>query len=54
MQPSLRQRVVLEHQLAAAFLQHVRVNLGRADIGMAEQRLQGPEIGAVRQQVGGV
>ena len=30
----------------------VRVNLRRRDIGMAEQGLEGSEIGAARQQVG--
>jgi len=33
--------------------QHVSIDLRRRDIGMAEQRLHDPEIGAVVQQVAG-
>ncbi len=48
-----RERVVLQHQGAAALLQNVGVDLGRADVGMAEQGLKGPQIGTVGQQMGG-
>ncbi len=31
----------------------VGIDLGRGNIGMAQQQLQGPEIGALPQQMGG-
>ena len=45
--------MLLEHQLAQPRLEHVGVDLGGGDARVAEQGLDHPEVGAVRQQVGG-
>lgn len=46
------QRVVLLHQLLQPFRENVGVDLGRRDIGVAEQGLQAAQISAARQEVG--
>ena len=48
-----RRGVVFQHQRLEPFFQHMGINLCRADIGMAQQRLDGAQIGAAFQQVGG-
>ena len=39
------------HQALEAFLDHMRINLGRRNIGVTEQRLHDAQIRAVMQQV---
>ena len=41
-------------ELAQVFLADPRVDLGRRDVGVAEQHLEGPQIGAALEQVGDV
>ena len=49
--PSLLPRVELVVDRAQARLQHVRVNLRRRQIGVAQHHLDGPEIGAAFEQM---
>jgi hypothetical protein len=41
----------ITHQRFQAFFQHMRVNLCRRDVGVAEERLHHPQVGAVVQKV---
>ena len=49
----LGQRMMLMHQLFQPLLEHVRVDLGRRDVGMAEQLLHGAQVGAAVEQMTG-
>ena len=49
--PSARVRVAAEVRLAAAAIRYVRVELGRAEVGMAEHLLDAAEVGAALEQV---
>ena len=44
---------MIQHQFAQAFVQNVGVNFGRRDIGVAQQRLDRPQVGTARQKVRG-
>ena len=46
-----RQGMQIPHHALQALVEHVRVDLGRRDVGMAEQFLHHPEIRAVLEQV---
>lgn len=50
---AFRERVVGFHQGAKALLQNLGVDLGGGDVGMAQQHLQAPQIGAVAEQMAG-
>ena len=43
----------IAHQRFQAFFQHMRINLRRRDVGVAEECLHYPEVGTVVQQVAG-
>jgi hypothetical protein len=43
--------MVFQHQVAQPFIEDMGVDLGRGDIGMAQQRLDRAQIGAVLQQM---
>ena len=47
------ERMLLQHQLAQPGLEHVGVDLGGGDAGVAEQGLDHAEVGAVGEEVGG-
>jgi hypothetical protein len=47
------QRVVFQHQVPQPRVEDMGVDLGRGDIGMAQQRLDRAQIGAVLQQMRG-
>src|SRR5262245_19112277 len=47
----LTQRVQIAHQALEALLKHMGVNLCRGDVGVAEQRLHHPKVGAVVQEM---
>ena len=49
----LRQRMQVAHQAFQALLDHMGIDLGGRDVGMAEQRLHDAQIGAVMQQMAG-
>ena len=44
---------MLGHQLLQAFVGHMGVDLGGADVGVAEQHLYHAQVGAVVDQMGG-
>ena len=46
-----RQRMQVAHQALEALLQHVGVDLRGRDVGVPEQRLHHPQVGAVVQQM---
>ena len=43
----------IAHQRFQAFFQHMRINLRRRDIGVAEKCLHHPQVSAVMQKVAG-
>jgi hypothetical protein len=45
--------MVLQDELFQALLEHVRVDLGRGDVGLAEQLLHRAQVGAAVEQVAG-
>jgi hypothetical protein len=47
----LPQRVQIAHQALEALLEHMGINLRRGDVGVAEQRLHHPKVGAVVQEM---
>src|SRR6516165_440522 len=49
----LRERMQVAHQALQALLHHMRVDLRGRDVGVAEQRLDDAQIGAVMQKVAG-
>src|SRR6185295_10110615 len=49
----LRQRVQVAHQAFQPLLDHMGIDLGGRDVGMAEQRLYDAQVRAVMQQVAG-
>jgi len=49
----LRQRMQVAHQALEPFLDHMGVDLRGRDVGMAEQRLNDAQIGAVVQKMAG-
>ena len=50
---TVRHRVFFQNKIAQPRLQHIRVDLGRGDTGMTEQRLNHPQFGTVGQQMCG-
>src|SRR5215813_10614093 len=49
----LSQRVQVAHQALEPLRQHMGIDLRRRDIGMAEQRLHDPQVGAVVKKMAG-
>src|SRR4051794_10848674 len=49
----VRQRMQVAHEALEALVEHMGVDLCRGDVGMAQQRLYDPKIGAVVQQMAG-
>src|ERR1700674_663502 len=47
----LRQRMEVAHQALEALLQHMGIDLRGRDVGVSEQRLHPPQVGAVVQQM---
>jgi hypothetical protein len=47
------QRMQIPHHRLGAFVEYVRIDLGRRNIGMAEQVLYDAKIGAVLQEMAG-
>ena len=41
---------MFQHQIAQAFFQNMRIYLGRSDISVPQQGLDGAQIGAARQE----
>src|SRR6266487_6097494 len=50
---ALGQRMQIAHQALEPFVEHVRIDLRRRDIGMAEEYLYRAQIGPVLQQMAG-
>jgi hypothetical protein len=46
-------RMVFQHQIAQSRVEDMGVDLGRGDIGMAQQRLDRAQVGAVLQKMRG-
>src|SRR5262249_18444603 len=47
----LPQRVQIAHQALEALLEHMGINLSRGDVGVSEQSLHHPKVGAVVQEM---